>query len=672
MISKMSQEDIKAAADRAEARSKGETTSPSSAGKEFVKTSLDEGELNKEISKLAALPIGVYETRRVEEARRLGVRATALDMLVKAARPKTTKKPDNFLPHWNVEPWPESVNGVVLLSDIRKHLKNYVVLSSQHAETAIALWILHTWVFDAFDITPYLAITSPSRRCGKSLLMTILYWLCSRAKKNDSMSKAAIYRSVEADRPTLVLDEVSWVLDLKDERQGILCGGFERLGHVEVCEGEGNDIGVKRFSTYCPKAFGLIGKLTATLMDRSIEIKMQRKLKEKVFRLRRRDNEQHEELRRKCLRWTEDNKEKLKGANPKLPEGLNDRAIDVWEPLFAIAELAGDVWPKLAIEAAKALSGGESGAEENGIELLRDLKAEFDVIGKPAITTKTLIAKLCADEEKPWATYAPSGKPITNRQLAKLLAPFEIVSDIVHPNQTGEPRAAKGYKRSHCQDAFERYLTPTESAQKAPASQDQRSQAYRSTSADETGTSSDFSVRTETDLYGSEKCQKPANDGDLYGCTDKNAPSGNGHDPGTSKSDVDDAFEDIPSFLDRRGESASTLGLRPRQSGSLNGGSRPFRTDVEDAYAELAEREADSTSDCVCAHCGKPADGTPIVGGFRLHDRCLTAWTRRQAKLRAGGISETRGNGLDVPDATRTQQSTPDDLSIPGFEEIDG
>ena len=51
---------------------------------------------------------------------------------------------------------------------------------------------------------------------------------------------------------------------------------------VEVCEGEGADITTKQYSTYCPKAFGLIGKLTPTLMDRSIEIRMQRKLREKV------------------------------------------------------------------------------------------------------------------------------------------------------------------------------------------------------------------------------------------------------------------------------------------------------------------------------------------------------------------------------------------------------
>jgi putative DNA primase/helicase len=418
------------------------------------------GEDANEIVRLAKLSAIVYDREREARAERLGIRVGTLDSAVKAERDKAAKEQTDFLPHWNVEPWPTPVDGSALLKELQKHLGCYCVLP-KHADVALALWILHTWAFDGFDITPYLAITSPTRRCGKTVLMTMLYWLCCRAKKNDSMSKAAIYRSVEAERPTLVLDEVSWVLDLKDERQGVLCGGFERLGHVEICDGEGADITTKRYSTYCPKAFGLIGKLTPTLMDRSIEIRMQRKLREKVERLRRRDNDQHKELRRKCLRWANDNRTVLPTMAPTTPGGLNGRAFDAWEPLLAIANLVGGDWLKLATEAAIALSGGESAAEERAVELLADVKAEFDRSGGPAITTKTLIKALCTDEERPWASHA-GGKAITDRQLAKLLAQFDVTSDTVHPNETGEAKL-KGYRRAR--NAFDRYLTPAKADQ---------------------------------------------------------------------------------------------------------------------------------------------------------------------------------------------------------------
>lgn len=74
MTTTPTKEQIKAAADRAEARSRGEATA-----QEFVATALSEGELDAEFRKLAALPIGLYESERVTAAKRLGMRATVLD-----------------------------------------------------------------------------------------------------------------------------------------------------------------------------------------------------------------------------------------------------------------------------------------------------------------------------------------------------------------------------------------------------------------------------------------------------------------------------------------------------------------------------------------------------------------------------------------------------------------
>jgi len=478
--------------------------------------------IEAEIERLALLAPLDYQIERKPASSRLEISVTALDKLVRAKRPKTTVKVEtDFLAHWKVEPCSDPVDGAALLDELQQYFNRYAV-TPKHTDVVLALWSLHTWVFDSFDITPYLVVTSPTRRCGKSLVLTMLQWLCCRAKKNDSMSKAAIYRSVEAERPTLVLDETSWVVDLKDERQGILCGGFERNGFVEVCEGEGANITVRRYSTYCPKAFGIIGKLTATLMDRSIEIAMQRKTKvDRVERLGRRDNARYAELRRQCLRFANDNREAVAAVKPKAPSGLNDRALDIWEPLLAIAEHIGGEWPKLACDAAVALSGEESAAEEISVELLRDIENEFNHTGSVALTTKTLLAGLCADEERPWATYN-KGKPISDRQVGNLLKRFKILSNTVHPNQTGVNQA-KGYHRADFEGAFERYLTrPKNDASPEFGS----SETYIRTTPDEMGITSDFCIRTETEMYGCEKREKPASHGDMYACTDKNPLTG--------------------------------------------------------------------------------------------------------------------------------------------------
>jgi len=298
--------------------------------------------------------------------------------------------------------------------------------------------------------------------------MTLLYWLCCRGKKSDSMSKAAIYRSVEGEKPTLVLDEVSWVLDPKDERQGILCGGFERNGYVEVCEGESSNISVRRFSTFCPKVFGLIGKLTGTLMDRAIEIAMRRKLPtDQVRRLRRKDKPEFAELRQQAMRWANDNGDALEAAPPAVDDRLNDRALDFWEPLYAIADAAGGEWPKRAREAARVLSGGEDKESALSIGLPKDIKAHFDASTLEYVWTKTLIEHLTADPEKPWAEYS-RGRPINEKNVAQLLREFGVFSR----NVGTRDNQAKGYRKSDFEDTWKRYLPSGEGISPPPERSD--------------------------------------------------------------------------------------------------------------------------------------------------------------------------------------------------------
>jgi putative DNA primase/helicase len=267
------------------------------------------------------------------------------------------------------------------------------------------------------------------------------------------MSKAAIYRSgAGEEKPTLVLDEVGWVVDLQDERQGILCGGFEVNGYVEVCEGEGADITTRRFSTYCPKAFGLIGKLTPTLVDRSICVPLDRKLRtDKVERLRRRDNDEFAQLRRRCLRWANDNAKALAKTRPLELEGLNDRALDFWEPLLTIADRAGGSWPKVARDTALALSGeSKEDGEDVRVELLKDIREAFG--DADVIRSADLVTKLTSDAERPWADWK-RGRSLTQKQLGGLLRPFGIC--IVLVGSLGAQ--TRGYRRWQFEEAWAAY-----------------------------------------------------------------------------------------------------------------------------------------------------------------------------------------------------------------------
>ena len=113
---------------------------------------------------------------------------------------------------------------------------------------------------------------------------------------------------------------------------------------------------------------------------------------------------------------------------PPLPQSLNDRAQDNWEPLLAIAMTAGSEWLKIGCAAALKLSGGEHGSQTTGTELLSDIQEIFT--DRDRISTADLITLLCNDEEKPWATFN-RGKPITPRQVAKRLKEYGIHSQTI-------------------------------------------------------------------------------------------------------------------------------------------------------------------------------------------------------------------------------------------------
>ena len=71
-------------------------------------------------------------------------------------------------------------------------IEKYVAVSDDE-RIAIALWVLHTWIFDRFPITPRLALLSPVRGCGKTLLLILIELLCAEAFRSDNVTAAVIY-----------------------------------------------------------------------------------------------------------------------------------------------------------------------------------------------------------------------------------------------------------------------------------------------------------------------------------------------------------------------------------------------------------------------------------------------------------------------------------------------
>jgi hypothetical protein len=98
---------------------------------------------------------------------------------------------------------------------------------------------------------------------------------------------SAIFRIVERDAPTLLIDEADTFLKENDELRGILNTGHRRGGQVTRTVGDDHE--PRLFSTWAPVAIAMIGQLPATLDDRSIVLATVRSWRDPAERRAKRD-----------------------------------------------------------------------------------------------------------------------------------------------------------------------------------------------------------------------------------------------------------------------------------------------------------------------------------------------------------------------------------------------
>jgi hypothetical protein len=131
-----------------------------------------------------------------------------------------------------------------------------------------------------------------------------------------------------------------------------------------------------------------------------------------------------------------------------MPDGITDRDADVWEPLLAIADVAGADWPRRARVAAVALvTLSKESTPSLGIRLLSDLRQIFG--DAEALPTKTILTKLQELDESPWADIS-----LNDRGLATRLRPYEVRPKTVRIHDA----TPRGYSREDFHDAWQRYL----------------------------------------------------------------------------------------------------------------------------------------------------------------------------------------------------------------------
>jgi hypothetical protein len=357
---------------------------------------------------------------------------------------------------WGLEP----LDGADLLDELEAFLGRFVAFPSESARVAVTLWAAHTHTVLSFDSSPRLALLSPEPGSGKTRTLEVLELLTPRPLHALSASPAAIFRTLEVEQTTLLMDEVDAIFgrrrgadDGAEDLRALLNAGHRKGATIPRCVGPRHD--VMKFPVYAAVALAGLGDLPDTLMSRCVIVRMRRRAPgEKIEPFRRRLHAgEGEALRVQLTEWAKSVADDIEVAWPTMPDGIEDRPADVWEPLLAVADAAGVPWPDRARSACVELCKvAESREASLGVRLLTDL---WDVFGEAdALATETILERLCDLDEAPWGDL--HGKPLDARGLARRLRQYEVTPVTVKV----EGRALRGYRREHLWDSWQRYLNP--------------------------------------------------------------------------------------------------------------------------------------------------------------------------------------------------------------------
>jgi hypothetical protein len=359
-----------------------------------------------------------------------------------------------------VAPSTAPADGAELLDAVHRTLTKFVIFPSEAAATAVTLWVAATHGLPAWQHATRLVIRSPQKRCGKSRLLDIVAGLCFNPLMSTDASVAAIYRSLGDDvhkTPALLIDEADALFGTKraaeqnEDLRSLLNAGWQRGRTVLRCVGPNQT--PTDFDTFSMCALAAIGTLPDTIVDRGVVIDLKRRRPgETVARFRmRRDTAPLLALRAQLTAWVRDGERltALADDEPDMPESIEDRLQDAWEPLVAVADAAGGVWPELARAACKDLCNAADDTDDDGIQLLADIEDIFTAVNDSFLRSSQMVHELKDRDESPWRD-----NELTPHKLARMLKPFGV-----RP-RPGPGSTARGYWRADFKDSFRRYNRP--------------------------------------------------------------------------------------------------------------------------------------------------------------------------------------------------------------------
>jgi hypothetical protein len=354
---------------------------------------------------------------------------------------------------------PERVKD--LLGLVRHILSEYVSLRD-HEYVAVALWILHTHVYDSFMVTPRLALRSATADCGKTTLLDLMARLVARPEKFDAITPAVIYRLVNETRPCLLIDEADNLglgLRQNNRLKAIFNSGHHYPGNIWIVD-SGKP---RKFATFAPMSLALpdaFGNLPRTLNSRCITLMMERHDGSRKLRRLDRPDPAIDAAYGQILLWREDLQRRPLDPDPEMPAGMRNRFADNWRPLLSIADNLGY---GLQARSAMTIMAREHQDADAKLLLLGDIRKVFDAAGADRLPSSVLLTALHDLDDAGWCEFGGiSDEQAPHRlrytEMAGMLRAFGIRPRSVWPlHRTAESKSSKGYTLVQFEDAWRKY-----------------------------------------------------------------------------------------------------------------------------------------------------------------------------------------------------------------------
>lgn len=169
--------------------------------------------------------------------------------------------------------------------EVLKFYQYYFYMEDKPLHKIVSLFSINQCVFDAYDSTPYLLITSPLESCGKSNLGKSIQQMWNGILSTNIESHH-IFRLVHGCHPTFIIDE-NQDLDQRKKTDdkvknlfSVLNSGYQRgVGVIRFKEKSGRfgNMAAETFDTYGPKVIIVTkGNLPRDTESRCLPIGMQR------------------------------------------------------------------------------------------------------------------------------------------------------------------------------------------------------------------------------------------------------------------------------------------------------------------------------------------------------------------------------------------------------------